>query len=274
MLSSSLSMLFAKEKEIVAVDCDVDAPNLDIWLGEVGKWEKISPVATSFKPVISKEKCNNDCEKCVESCKFDALSVENGKLKLNTFLCEGCGACHVVCPKQVVSMKKIENGEIRKKQTQYGFPLISAQLFPGETGSGKIAAELKKEARESNAELLVIDSSSGTGCPVIASLRGGDFAVLLTEPTPASLSDLRRILELVQHFKIPYGVAINKWDINKELAAEIEKWAEENFLGKISYDKKIFEAVSNLIPILETGLKAAQEIKNIFKRLSYEQFLQ
>jgi MinD superfamily P-loop ATPase len=115
---------------------------------------------------------------------------------------------------------------------------------------------------------MLIDSAPGTGCPVTAALRDSHFAILISEPTPSGFTDLKRVLELVNYFKIPYGIVINKWDINFRLSNQIEKWAGKKFLGKISYDQKIFKAISNLIPILETNLKAKKEIKKIFKKLN------
>jgi len=195
MLSSALAMLFRKSSRVIAVDCDVDAPNLGIWLGGIKKWDKIIPVVTSAKPEIDYKKCNG-CGVCVEKCRFGALKMEKGKPKLNPFLCEGCGACEVICPQK----------EIRIKQTKYGFPLVSGNLFPGETGSGKIVSEIKKEADKFNSDLQIIDSAPGTGCPVIAALQDSNFAILITEPTPSGFSDLKRVLKVVNHFKIPWNL--------------------------------------------------------------------
>jgi len=276
MLTSALSMLFAKERKIVAVDCDVDAPNLDIWLGGVKKWDKVSPVSTSAKPEIDYERCNG-CGLCVKKCRFEALKIVNKKPKLNPFLCEGCGACEVICPQKAIKLKPVQNGEIRVKKIReisgkFGkireMVLVSGQLYPGETGSGKVVTEIKKRAEKFNYEIMLIDSAPGTGCPVIASLQDSNFAVLVTEPTPSGFSDLKRVLKVVNHFNIPWGIVINKWNINKNLSQKIKKWAGKKFLGKISYDKKIFEAVSNLIPVLETTSKVNKEIKKIFKNLN------
>ena len=267
MLTSALAMLFAEGKEIVAVDCDVDAPNLAIWLNEIKLWDKKIPVVTSAKPEIDLNKCDG-CGFCVEKCRFGALKMVNGKPKLNPFLCEGCGACEVICPLGAIRLKPVQNGEIKIKRTRYGFPLVSGNLFPGETGSGKVVSELKKEADKFENDLQIIDSAPGTGCPVIASLQDANFAVLITEPTPSGFSDLKRVLEVVNHFKIPWKLVINKWDINPQLSNKIGKWAGNKFLGKISYDKKIFKAISNLTPIMETNLKAKGEIKEIFRKLN------
>lgn len=118
-----------------------------------------------------------------------------------------------------------------------------------------------------NYEIMLIDSAPGTGCPVIASLQDSNFAILITEPTRSGFTDLKRVLEVVNHFNIPYGVVINKWDINKNLSQKIEKWAKEKFSGKISYDKKIFEAIANLTPIMKTNLRAKQEITEVYNKL-------
>ncbi len=263
MLTSALAMLFAKERKVVAVDCDVDAPNLAVWLGGIKKWDKIIPVVTSAKPEIDYKKCNG-CGLCVENCRFNALKMIDDNPVLNPFLCEGCGACEVICPKGAIKLKPVQNGEIRIKRTRYNFPLVSGQLFPGETGSGKVVDEIKSEAENFNSELMLIDSAPGTGCPVTAALKDADFTVLITEPTPSGFADLKRVLEVVNHFKIPYGVVINKWDINPKLSNRMEKWSGSKFLGKISYDKKIFQAISDLTPIMETNLKAKKEIIRIF----------
>lgn len=279
MLTSALAMLFAKEKKIVAVDCDADAPNLAIWLGEPENWNQTIPVVASARPEIDYNKCDG-CGLCVKKCHFSALRLAplaQGKLLkpiLNPFLCEGCGACEAICPKGAIKLKPVQNGEIKIKRTKYNFPLVSGQLFPGETGSGKVVAEIKKEAEKimnnssfvkaSEDTVMIIDSAPGTGCPVIASLQGADFVVLVTEPTSSGFSDLKRVLEVVNHFNIPWGLVINKWDINKNLSNKIEKTFKDELLGRISYDKKIFQSISNLTPIMETDLKAKKEIKEIY----------
>ena len=266
MLTSTLAMLFAERQKIVAVDCDADAPNLAIWLNEIGKWNKIIPVIASARPEIDYQKCNG-CGLCAKNCRFSAIKMIKGKPKVNPFLCEGCGTCEVICPKGAIKLKPVQNGEIKIKKTKYGFPLVSGQLYPGETGSGKVVTEIKKEAEKFEHSLMIIDSSPGTGCPVIASLQDSNFAVLITEPTLSGFSDLKRVLKVVNHFNIPWSLVINKWDINPQMSSRIEKWASTKFLGKISYDKKIFQAVSNLKPILSSNLKAKAEIQDIFRKL-------
>lgn len=267
MLTSALAMLFSKEKKVVAVDCDVDAPNLAIWLNETKEWERITPVVTSAKPEIDYEKCNG-CGLCAQHCRFGAIEMVDSKPRINNFLCEGCGVCEVVCERGATKLKPAQNGEMKVKQTKYGFPLVSGNFFPGETGSGKVVAEIKKEADRFNSDIQIIDSAPGTGCPVIAALQDATFAVLITEPTPSGFSDLKRVLEVIEHFGISWEVVINKWDINRTLSREMEKWAGSKLLGKISYDKKIFKAIAHFTPIVETNLKAKNEIKKIYSKIA------
>jgi MinD superfamily P-loop ATPase len=266
MLASSLAMLFARKDKIIAVDCDVDAPNLHLWLGLAENWDKVEKISTNERPSIDYKKCNG-CGKCAEICAFNAIKMVKGKPTVNPYFCEGCGACEAVCPTKAITMKLVENAEIRIKNNVYGFPLVSAQLYPGETGSGKTVDQIKEKAENFKYEVMILDAPAGTGCPVIAALKGTDFAVLITEPTPSGFSDLRRVLTVVNHFKIPYGVVINKWDINPGESNKIENWSDNNFLGKITYDKRIFQAISELKPIIKTNLPVKKEVKKIYNRL-------
>ncbi len=263
MLASSLALLFSKEKKVVACDCDVDAPNLGLWLG-ITDYDKVEKISTSEKAKIINQKLLDD--KVLEICNFRAIEKVNKKYVINQFLCEGCGACKIFYPK-AIETKPVNNGELRIKKTKYGFPLISAQLYPGESGSGKIVQEVKNLAKKFDHDIMILDSAAGIGCPVIASLSGCDFVVLITEPTPSGFSDLKRILDIVNHFKIRYNIVINKWDVNKKLSEKIKRWSKDKFLGKISYDKKVIEAIVNLKPVIETDSKTVVEIYEIFNSL-------
>lgn len=265
MLASSLALLFSKNKKVVACDCDVDAPNLGLWLGitDCDKREKIS---TSEKARIINQKSLDD--KILEVCKFKAIKKVDKKYIINPFLCEGCGACKIVHP-DAIELKPVKNGELMVKKTKHDFPLFSAQLYPGEAGSGKIVEELRKRAEEFKYDVMILDAAAGIGCPVIASIRGCDYAVLITEPTPSGFSDLKRILEVVNHFNIPYGIVINKWDINPKLSKKIEKWSGKKFLGKIPYDKKVIKSIVNLIPVIFSDSKTVNEIIKIFEKLPF-----
>jgi len=261
MLASSLALLFSKKKKIVACDCDVDAPNLGLWLG-ITDFDERKKLSTSEKARIINQKGLN--KKILNLCNFRAIKKTDSRYSVNPFLCEGCGACKILYPDNI-ELKPVKNGELRIKKTNYGFPLVSGQLYPGEAGSGKIVEQLRKKAEEFEHDIMILDSAAGIGCPVIASVRGCDYAILITEPTPSGFSDLKRILEVVNHFQIPYGIVINKWNINSSLSKKIEKWSEKKFLGKISYDKKVIDSIVNLKPVIFSDSKVVQEINKIFR---------
>lgn len=271
MISSVLAMLFSKTKKIVAVDADVDAPNLHLWLGQGEDWDKIEKISTNERPIINQSKIS-DGQRCAQICAFGALKFipgnnkQSGKLKVNNFFCEGCGACEAICP-EAIQMEPVQNGEIRIKNNITGFPLISAQLYPGETGSGKVVDEIKKRAEAFDYQMMILDSPAGTGCPVIAALNGADYALLVTEPTPSGFSDLKRVLTVVNHFNTPFSIIINKWNINPLLSVKIEKEFQKRILGKLSYDQRIFKAIANLKPIMETNLAVKTEMKKVFNKL-------
>lgn len=260
MLASSLALLFARETKVVACDCDVDAPNLALWLGikKMGHAEKLS---TGEKAFIDHEKCTR-CGRCSEVCKFDAISED---IEVIQFFCEGCGACSVVCPVDAIRLKPVQGGEINVEKR--GFPIVSGQLYPGESGSGKIVSEVRKKAEGFKYDVMVIDSAAGIGCPVIASIKDVDFAVLVTEPTPAGFSDMKRMVQVVNHFQTPYGVVVNRWDINREFSKKIERWASRRFLGHVRHSMSVVDAIVKMRPVLETDSEVVEDIVSIFKNI-------
>jgi len=185
-------------------------------------------------------------------------------------LCVGCGACQLVCSKNAIKLIKVDNGRIGSIKTRHGFSLVSGQLDIGATGSGKVVSLIKEKAREigkkENSEILLLDSAAGIRCPVIASIQGSDFIIAVTEPTPSGLSDLKRALRTAEHFRIPYGIVINKYDLNKDFTKEIGKFMEKYkilLLGKIPYDKKFVNALVDMKPIIEIN----PEYKKVFKEI-------
>ncbi len=156
---------------------------------------------------------------------------------------------------------------MRIKKTKYGFVLVSGYLLPGETGSGKIVDEIKSRAENLDYQLMIIDSAPGRGCPVVSVLKDVDLIVLVGEPTLSGFADLKKVKTVVDHFHIPFFVVVNKWDTNTNNFRKIKRWAGRNFLGKISYDKRIFETISRLLPIMETDLPAKEEIIRIYQKL-------
>jgi len=271
-MSSNLAVLLAKQKRIIAADCDADAPNLALALGvkeeDFSFWKEVE---TNEKAVFDEKKCNG-CKKCFKVCNFGAIKWDDKKNKpiFNSLLCEGCGACQLVCPKNAIKLVKVKNGKIGQIKTKYGFELVSGQLKVGATGSGKVVSLIKEKAKKlaekNKAEIMLLDSAAGVGCPVIASIQGSDFVVAVTEPTPSALNDLKRALKTVEIFRIPYGIVINKYDLNKDFSKKIENFAEKYkipVLGKIPYDKEFVKALVKMNPVVEIN----PEYKKVFKEI-------
>ncbi len=271
-LSSNIAVLLAKQKKIIIADCDADAPNLGLALGikeeDFLSWEEVE---TNEKAIFNSEKCDS-CKKCFEVCNFGAIKWDDKKNNpiFDSLLCEGCGACQLICPKNAIKLVRIKNGKIGQIKTKYGFELVSGQLKVGSTGSGKVVSLIKEKAKKlaekNKAEIILLDSAAGVGCPVIASIQGSDFIAAVTEPTPSALNDLKRALRTVEMFRIPYGIVINKWDLNKDFSKKIEDFAEKYqipILGKIPYDKKFVKALVNMKPVVEIN----PEYKKIFNEI-------
>lgn len=270
-ISSSLAVMLAKKKKIITVDCDVDAPDLGLCFGVTDKDYEWAPVQTGQKAELDESKCTH-CQKCRNICRFGAIQWDEEKNQpiFNRMICEGCWACKLICPEKAIRMVDVENGRIGNAQTKYDFPIVTGQLKMGETGSGKIVLFIKtkaeKIAHNEQIEILLVDSAAGIGCPVIASINGSDFVLAVTEPTPSALSDLKKGLQVVEHFQIPYGLIINKHDINPDFTKKIEAFAKENkipVIGKVPYDKEFVTALVNLTPAVEWNKK----FKPIFEEM-------
>jgi len=254
-IAASLSVLLSRERRIVAVDCDVDASNFPLLFGvnELGKRERVS---TNYKAFVNKNA--KACKNIVDACAFSAISWNKEKAlpEINRFLCEGCGTCKLLC-KDGISLKRVKNAVVGESKTRYGFPVISGQLEMGESGSGNVVDLVKERARKiaekQGADLMVVDSAAGIGCPVIASVRESHFVIGVTEPTPSGLSDLKRVFEVVRHFGIRHGIVINKHDLNPGFTKHIEDFASKNgipILGKLPYDREFVRAMVDLKPLV------------------------
>ena len=269
---TSLAGAFAAlAEEKVLADCDVDAANLHLLLAPRVVAE--GNYQGSKLAVKDAEACIG-CGRCREVCRFYAVSLD---YEIDAHLCEGCGACVTACPVGAIELVPQDSGRWFTAESRWG-PLASAELLPGEEASGKLVALVKEKAAElvaaTGAKRLLIDGSPGIGCPVIASASGVDAVVLVTEPTLSGLHDLRRILGVVRHFRIPAYLVLNKDDLNASVASQVEAYAAEEdvtLLGRIPYDPKVTEAmVQGRSAVEEDGSPAGEAMRRIFDRLMME----
>ncbi len=270
-ITASLAILLSKKHRIVAADCDVDTPNLNLVFGlrneDFNSWKELQ---TNEKArLISMEGINY--RKCIAVCNFGAISYDKKKKKLifNKFLCEGCGSCQLLYPENI-KLVKIKNAKIGVGKTRYGFKIVTGQLKMGESGSGKIVTEVKNTAEriaeKEKADLIIADAAPGIGCPVIASIQGSSYVIAVTEPTPSGLSDLKRVLKVIEHFNIPKGIIINQFDINKKFSDKIISFAKKNKIAvikKIPYNLSFVNALVAMRPVVEFDKKTAGYFKGV-----------
>ena len=218
--------------------------------------------------VVNNRKCNL-CRKCLEACQFEALKAEN-RVKVDKLRCEGCGACVLACPQGAVKLVPKLSGEMFVRETKR-FPLVYGRLVPGESGSGKIVHELRKGgdeiAEEEGAELILVDAPAGIGCPVIAAVAGCDYAMGVLEPTPAGMNNLERALEMVEYFKIPYYIVMNKVGISSENERKAVRKFGREIAARIPYDEEIPQLLAEGIPPVLGKRKAAQSFRKLAEKM-------
>jgi len=261
-LTASFAFL---SKSAVLTDCDVDAADLHILL-DPGIIE-LREFRGGKTAVIDNKKCAQ-CNKCIEVCRFNAISKD---FIVDPVSCEGCGVCFHICPQDAIRMENNLAGEWYVSYTKYG-PLVHARLGIAEENSGKLVSIVRQKAKEIAEEgicdFVIIDGPPGIGCPVISSLSGVDLALIVTEPTLSGIHDMSRVIELARHFKVKTFVVINKYDLNKDMTREIEKYCRNNKIGlagKIIYDPVVTEAMVNKKIVVEySDGVVTQQIKDVW----------
>lgn len=253
----------------VIIDCDVDAANLHLVLKpEVLKSYEFSG---GKKAMIDRGKCE-ECGLCETVCRFDAIS----NYTVDQISCEGCGFCYRICPYEAIKFNPSKSGSYFECEIQDESKFYYARLYPGEGNSGKLVSEIKKKALEnisSEIEWVIIDGPPGIGCPVNASIAAADYAVLVTEPTVSGIHDLKRLVELLNTFKIHSGIVINKCDLNLDITADIFKYADSQkipVIGSIPFDEEFVKALIQGHNVVEVNQSIREEMLTIWKQLEMQ----
>ena len=248
-------------------DCDVDAPNLHLIMGQNSEPGKIDFYGLP-KAEINKELCIK-CDRCRQNCRFDAILI-NEEYTIDAFACEGCGVCEALCPVGAVALKPAVAGELMLYSDE-GRIFSTAQLKMGSGTSGMLVTEVKKQMRSAaeNAELAIIDGSPGIGCPVIASLSGADMVLIVAEPSVSGISDMERIIKTAATFQTKAAVCVNKYDTNIANTERIEEYCRTNnlpFVGRIPFDPEAVKAINDSLTVIDIDCPAGNAVREVFNK--------
>lgn len=266
---TTIASAFIKLSDAKAyADCDVDAPNLHLVMGQTSK-----PKWTDYygmpKAKINPTKCI-ECDQCRKNCHFNAISADDG-YKITPFACEGCGVCVEVCPSDAISLIPSIAGELML-YTNDDKVFSTAKLKMGSGTSGMLVAEVKKKMKADAAtktKLAVIDGSPGIGCPVISSLSGVDIVLIVAEPSISGISDMERIIKTAEVFRTKICICINKYDTNFANTEKIEEFCitkELPFMGRIPFDLEAIKTINNGLTIVDIDCPSGSAVKKVFNR--------
>ncbi len=242
-------------EDVVVADCDVDAADMHLLMQP--DFAQSEDFYSGELAHIHQDECIQ-CRKCADVCRFDAISVIDGKYIVDSLSCEGCGYCARVCPTDAITNHDLKVGKWYVSKIKTGSTMVHANLGIGADNSGKLVAKVKNEAKqlavEAKKKFIIVDGSPGLGCPVVSSLSGANFVVLVTEPTVSGLHDLERVVKLVKKFNIEAGCIINKSDLNLKVSGKIEdflKIQDISLLAKLPYNESFTKAMTNGKTIIE-----------------------
>lgn len=252
-LTASFSVLGGSD--LVVADCDVDAADMHILLEPDMK--RAEDFYSGELAVIEGGKCIS-CGRCEEICRFNAIGAGEDSYKVDHLSCDGCGYCARICPVGAIENIEQNVGQLYVSKIRTGAFMVHARLGIGADNSGKLVARVKNEAKrkaeELRRELVLVDGSPGIGCPVVSSLSGADYVVLVTEPTVSGAHDLKRVYQLVKRFGIKAGCIVNKADLNPAMRDDLKGFMEDegiDLLAEIPYDENFTKAITNGRTIVE-----------------------
>jgi MinD superfamily P-loop ATPase len=207
-IATSLALSLAAEQSPppLFLDCDVEAPNAHLFLKPT--IEQRQDVGILI-PSVDETKCTH-CGKCAEVCQYHAVAVLGTKTLVFPQLCHGCGSCTALCPEHAITEIPDVMGVLERGVTLEGISFARGVLDVGEPMAVPVIRQLKKWAPFKPGQVVIRDAPPGTSCPVVESMRGADFVLLVTEPTPFGLHDLRLAVQVARELNIPVGVVINR----------------------------------------------------------------
>ncbi len=256
-LASSLS------NKVQLLDCDVEEPNAHLFLHPV--FQQQEPVLAPV-PQIDLEKCTF-CKKCMDICRFGALAVLKKEVMVFENLCHSCGGCFEICSENAVNEKDRALGMIEHGVVN-GMPFINGRL---EIGQVMVPPIIKKVRTYTDPDLVtIIDAPPGTSCPVIAAMNTADIIILVTEPTPFGLHDLKLAVETVKILDIPCGIVVNRAGIGNDAVNRYAQKENIPILMEIPFDKKIAQIYSEGRMIVDELPEYRKKFLALFEKIEQQ----
>ena len=220
------------------LDCDVEEPNGHIFLRpQIAASRQV----TIDVPQVDTEKCTA-CGQCGQICQYGAIVCIKDNVLTFEQLCHACGGCFRVCPDDAITPKPLEIGTLACGKAG-AIEFVSGQLNIGHVRTPTLIKEVKRHIHPEC--LAIIDVPPGTSCPVVEALKDTDFVLLVTEPTPFGLNDLKLAVELVRELSLPFAVVINRYDVGNE---KVEEYCEAEGIrvaARLPDDRRIAELYSS-----------------------------
>lgn len=248
-------------KNVQLIDCDVEEPNVHLFLD--AKIEETRNVCIPA-PKVDESKCNY-CRKCAEFCEFHAIAVLPNTVLTFPELCHGCGGCSLVCARGAISEENRIVGTV-KKATADGTELVFGELNIGEPMAVPVIREVKKEIN--GHKTVIIDAPPGTSCPVITSVYGSDYCILVTEPTPFGLHDLKLAVGMLKELRVEHGVVVNRAGIGDREVYKFCKKENIPILLEIPFERKIAELYSRGIPFARQMPEWREKFTGLYRKVA------
>lgn len=220
---------------VTLVDCDAEEPNVGVFFN--GEKEKSFEVNQKV-PVIDESKCSY-CGKCHEYCNYNAIFILPSVkiIKVIEDLCHGCGACSVACKFDAISEKDVSLGLVTRYAITKQSSIIEARMRIGVFSPVSVIKAAIQEA--GNDGIIIYDSPPGTSCPFIQTVNEADYVILVTEPTPFGLSDLKQSIETLKTMHKTFGVIVNRAGLGDTTLYDYLKQENIPLLMEIPFDKTI-----------------------------------
>ena len=258
-IAVNLALSLPKES-VQLIDCDVEEPNTHIFLSP--SIHQVTSVGISV-PRIDESKCTY-CGKCAQVCEYHAIAVILKNVLVFDELCHGCGACSYLCPEKAIFEVEREIGIIQEGSSD-GIFFVNGILNIGEPMASPLIRKAKEKIQKD--KIAILDAPPGTACPVIETVKGSDFCILVTEPTPFGLNDLELAVGMLEKLGIPRGVVVNKADVGDREVWDYCNSQNIPILMEIPMDRQIAESYSRGIPIVLANSSYAPQFLNLFEKV-------